>query len=182
MISDEDKKLFRNSIGKVESLKNPDDKIRHPRPKLRLAIRKALREESTFLDLMSDDTNWINSDPESEMRYARDGVSSKLLRRLAQGDFLPDDTIDLHGLTASSARDELQMFLYSALKRNLFCVKIIHGQGNSSKNDPVIRGLIDRWLRLQIDVLAFANPPQRYGGRGVTLCILRAQNPFEKYS
>ncbi|MHC5224677.1 Smr/MutS family protein [Ignatzschineria sp. LJL83] len=177
-ISKDDKDLFRQTIGSVRKLKKQDDRIQHPRPKLRLKIRKALREDPNFQDLMSDDTSWINTDPMSEMRFARNGVSTRLLRALIQGKFQADDVIDLHGLTASEARDELQHFLYHALKQNFFCVKIIHGQGNSSKGDPVIRGLIERWLKLQIDVLAFANPPQKMGGRGVTLCILRAQNPL----
>jgi len=180
-ISDDDKDLFRKTIGKVKKIKNHNDRILHSKPKLKLKIRKALREEASFQDLMSDDTAWINTDPMSEMRFARDGVSRKLLRALSQGDFYPDDTIDLHGLTASEARDELQEFLYHALKRNLFCIKIIHGQGNSSKGDPVIRGLIERWLKLQIDVLAFANPPQRIGGRGVTLCVLRSQDSLAHF-
>lgn len=180
-ISDDDKDLFRKAVGPVRKIKNHNDRMMHPRPKLRLKIRKALREDAAFQDLMSDDTSWINTDPTSEMRFARDGVSHKLLRALAQGEFYPDDLIDLHGLTASEARDELQEFLYHALKRDLFCVKIIHGQGNSSKGDPIIRGLIERWLKLQMDVLAFANPPQRMGGRGVTLCVLRAQTPFDNF-
>ncbi len=178
MINDEDKKLFRETVGRVRKIKNQGNSVQFPKPKLKIKIRKALREEANFQDLMSDDTSWINTDPTSEMRYKRDGVSPKLLRGLTQGKFGFDDVIDLHGLTASQARDELQQFLYFALKQNLFCVKIIHGQGNSSKGDPVIRGLIERWLKLQIDVLAFANPPQRMGGRGVTLCVLRSQDPF----
>lgn len=179
MISEEDKKLFRNSVGRVRKVKNQGNVVQHPKPKIKLKINKALREDPDFRDLMSDDTAWINTDPTSEMRFKRDGVSPKLFRALVQGKFMPDEYIDLHGLTASEARDELQYFLISALKRNLFCIKIIHGQGNSSKGDPVIRGLIERWLKLQIDVLAFANPPQKYGGRGATLCVLRSQLPFE---
>lgn len=181
LISDEDKDLFRKAIGSVRKIKKPADRVQHPRPKLKLKIRQALREDANFQDLMSDDTSWINTDPTSEMRFIRDGVPRKLLSALIQGKFAPDDVIDLHGLTASEARDELQNFLYHALKQNLFCVKIIHGQGNSSKGDPVIRGLIERWLKLQIDILAFANPPQKRGGRGVTLCVLRAQIPFDRF-
>ena len=182
VLSDDDKDLFRKAVGTVRKIKNHDDRVQHPRPKLKLKIRKALREDANYQDLMSDDTAWINTDPTSEMRFARQGVSRKLLSALVQGRFGFDDVIDLHGLTASEARDELQHFLYHALKQNFFCVKIIHGQGNSSKGDPVIRGLIERWLKLQIDVLAFANPPQKMGGRGVTLCVLRSQAPFDNFS
>lgn len=181
IISDEDKHLFRNTVGRVRKIKKQGNLAQHPRQKKRIKIHKALREEMSFVDLMSDDTAWINTDPTAEMRFLRSGAQPKMLRDLAAGKIYPDDAIDLHGLTASSARDALQSFLFHALKRNLFCLRIVHGQGNSSKGDPVIRGLIDRWLRLQIDVLAFANPPQKYGGRGVTLCILRSQYPFDNH-
>lgn len=174
-ISEEDRSLFRNSVGDVAKIKNQDNILKLPRPKLKVKVHKALREDPNKIDLMSDDPTWINSDPTSEMRFRRNGVSPKLLRQLIQGKIGPDAVIDLHGLTASEARDELQYFLYSALKQNLFCIKIIHGQGYGSKGDPIIRGLIDRWLRLQLDILAFANPPQRMGGRGATLCLLRGQ-------
>lgn len=181
MITEEERDLFRSSVGRVRKVKNQGNVAMHPRKKLKVKIRKALREEVSFQDMMSDDTAWINTDPTSEMRFIRNGVPSKILRALSQGKFYPDESIDLHGLTASQARDELQDFLFHALKRNLFCIRIVHGQGNSSKGDPVIRGLIERWLKLQIDVLAFANPPQRMGGRGATLCVLRAQNPFDDF-
>ncbi len=179
-ISEEDRALFRGSVGNVVKIKNQENVLKLPRPQLKVKIRKALREDPEMVDLMSDDPSWINSDPSSEMRFRREGVAPKLLRQLIQGKFAPDAVIDLHGLTASEARDELQYFLYSALKQNLFCVKIIHGQGYGSKGDPIIRGLIDRWLRLQLDILAFANPPQRMGGRGATLCLLRNQYCFDE--
>lgn len=180
-ISDEDKALFRATIGRVKRVTNPRGKVQHPRPKRPIIIHKPLREEMILQDLMSDDPTWIETDIESEMRFRKDGVSPKILRKLVQGDFSPEASIDLHGLTASQARDALQEFLYFALKQNLFCIKIVHGQGHSSQGDPIIRGLIARWLPLQADILAFANPPQRYGGRGVTLCILKSQDPFGKF-
>lgn len=177
-VSNDEKALFRKIVGKVKPVKS--DQIEHPRRKIAVRVRKALREEADFRDMMSDETHWLNPDNREEHRFIREGVPFRVLRKLTQGKVSPDASIDLHGLTASEARDALADFLYLALKQNLYCINIIHGQGYSSKGDPVIRGLVERWLRLNSDVLAFSNPPQRMGGRGATFAILRAQNPFER--
>ncbi len=177
-ISDEEKALFRQEVGRVKPVKN--DKVEHPRRKVSIRVRKALQEETLFQDMMSDETHWLNPDNRDEHRFIREGVSFRVMRDLVQGRISPDASIDLHGLTASEARDELSNFLYLALKQNLYCINIIHGQGYSSEGKPIIRGLVERWLRLNSDVLAFSNPPQRMGGRGATLAVLRAQNPFER--
>lgn len=177
-ISDKDRALFRAAVGRVKPINS--DRIEPQRRPIKLHIRKALPDDNQFDDLMSDDTSWLN-DTQEEMRFARNGVPRKLLRQLLQGAIAPEASIDLHGLTAESAREEVSQFLYYAIKQNLYCIMIIHGQGYHSQEGAVIRGLVDRWLRFRPEVLAFANPPQRMGGRGATLCILRPDSPFEKY-
>ncbi len=176
-ISDEERALFRQAVGRVKRVEN--DRVVHPKKRPRVRVRRALPDENPFHDLMSDDASWIEE--HEEMRFARNGVQRKLLKALIQGEIYPEAVIDLHGLSAEEARDEVSQFLYYAIKQNLYCVKIIHGQGYHSEEGAIIRGLVNRWLRLRPEIIAFANPPQFMGGRGATLTILRSANPFKKY-
>jgi DNA-nicking Smr family endonuclease len=54
-------------------------------------------------------------------------------------------------------------------------VRIIHGKGLGSKNrEPVLKAKIKTWLARYEDVLAYCQAPDRDGGAGATLMLLRA--------
>ena len=89
-----------------------------------------------------------------------------------------DAEIDLHGMTVDKARGTLVMFLDEALTYRYRCVRIIHGKGYSSaQRTPVIKGLLDRWLRLNNRVLAFCSAQPRDGGTGALYVLLKSPRP-----
>ncbi|MCL6591288.1 MAG: Smr/MutS family protein [Firmicutes bacterium] len=57
------------------------------------------------------------------------------------------NSIDLHGLSLAEAHEKLETGLRSALQRQEYLVRIIHGQGKHSEVFPVIKSFVRRWLK-----------------------------------
>ena len=119
------------------------------------------------------------SDTDEYMEWAAPSLTAQkrrdLTRRLHEGQYAVADHIDLHGLTEEDAWDSLTDFLTHARKRNLPCIKIIHGRGLRSPGEPVLKGAVKRWLRgpLSKHVLAFATARASDGGLGATYVLLK---------
>ncbi|WP_195843324.1 Smr/MutS family protein, partial [Bordetella pertussis] len=56
----------------------------------------------------------------------------------------------------------------------LRCVRIVHGKGYGSQGlEPVLKDKARTWLVQKADVLAFSEAPERGGGAGALLVLLR---------
>lgn len=108
------------------------------------------------------------------LAYARPGLQQKTLRRLRRGEFSVMAELDLHGQTVEPARRLLADFLNECQRRQLGCVRVIHGKGRRSSNaGPVLKGQVDRWLRQRDEVLAFCSARPVDGGTGALYVLLR---------
>ncbi len=116
-------------------------------------------------------------DPEEARLAGADGVSDAQLRALARGEPEPEGRIDLHGLRKEAAVRVLGDRLESARSRELRSVVIIHGRGqHSDSGEAILRDALPGWLSTGVrrqHVLAFAPAPNRLGGAGATLVLLR---------
>jgi DNA-nicking Smr family endonuclease len=116
-------------------------------------------------------------DPDEARLGAAHGVSDSQLFALRRGDPEPEERIDLHGLRRKEVRRLIATRLESAQARDLRCVVVIHGRGRGSESgDAVLRDSISGWLSKRPCaefVLAFAPAPNRLGGEGATLVLLR---------
>lgn len=171
--SDDDMELFRSAIGEVERLRN--DRAHHAAPRPHPVPRKHLEDQRAVLE------ESLHGGPEpgeletgDELHYARPGLQHRLLRRLRRGQFSVGAELDLHGLTAAEAHTALRDFLKSCRERDVRCVRIIHGKGLRSPNGrPVLKGKLDRWLRLREEVVAFCSARPVDGGTGAVYVLLR---------
>jgi DNA-nicking Smr family endonuclease len=87
-----------------------------------------------------------------------------------------DGRLDLHGMTASEARDKLAEFLGSMRARNERCVLVIHGKGERVPGAGVLRGEMAAWLsqgKGREHVAAFATARTEDGGEGAVYVALR---------
>ena len=110
--------------------------------------------------------------------FSRGGVQQRLLKRLSRGQLQIQAQLDVHGMTASDARDALARFLDECCVLELRFVRIVHGKGFGSPGaQPVLKSRIDRWLRLRREVLAFASAPPQQGGTGALNVILKRASP-----
>jgi DNA-nicking Smr family endonuclease len=85
----------------------------------------------------------------------------------------PDDEIDLHGLTQDEAQDKLETFFANAKRENFEKLLIIHGKGNHSAGDAVLKNLV----RGYIERCPFAGENGHgsaiQGGAGATWVLLK---------
>ena len=111
---------------------------------------------------------------DAALSYRRPGIGEDVVRRLRRGQWVIQRQIDLHGLRVDEAREALGAFLADCLKRDIRCVRVVHGKGLGSKNrEPVLKGKVLRWLVQRDEVLAFCQAGPTDGGSGALLVLLR---------
>ena len=99
------------------------------------------------------------------------GIDGSTQRRLTRGEILIDLRLDLHGMTAARAHNQLIQFIVSAAHQGCRCVLVITGKGSG-----VLNGHVPNWLkqqRLSIHVLALAEARPIDGGSGAFYVLLR---------
>ncbi|NNL06308.1 MAG: DNA mismatch repair protein MutS [Gammaproteobacteria bacterium] len=167
-VNDDD--LFRQAMSDVKPLK-PDNRVRH-----RPAPRKAPGRRDEDDDFADDG---FSTDPAGQkcpeqLSFVRPGGAQKsVLKKLRNGQLTIDSTLDLHGLTVEQARQHLVQFMHESRQFGYRHVIIIHGKGFRSEEKPVIKPMVNRWLREADDVLAFYSARPKHGGTGAVYVLLR---------
>lgn len=169
----EDTELFRRSIGPVRPVRGDHAPLARPRPRPEPRQRQA--DERAVLDeLLHHSWDPAALETGEELYHARPGVQKRVLRRLRRGQYSVGGELDLHHMSAEVARQALESFLAEAGEKALTCVKVIHGKGLRSKPDgPVLKRLVDHWLRRHPRVLAFASAKANDGGTGAVYVLLK---------
>ena len=141
-----------------------------PRPLSREADERAVLEE-----LRKAPLDFESMEAGDTLTYRAAGLQDAVWRRLRRGGYRLEGELDLHGLNRERAYAAVADFIADCQRRNRRCVRIIHGKGNGSPNTgPVIKGLLDAWLRRRRDVLAFCSARPNDGGTGAVYVLLRA--------
>ena len=173
-----DTDLFRNTVGKVKAIAHnqvilkPDQRPKPiPRPKSASLHNPLQNPIDENLELLYQ---------EDSMAFLAPGLQKAVLRKLRKGQYGLDADIDLHGLNSQTAQYRLLHFIASCIERGHRCILIIHGKGYNSPNaQPVLKNDLNVWLRQHQDVQAFCSAPQRAGGAGALLVLLKLS---EKYT
>lgn len=177
-LSAEDSDLFRQSVGKVQSVKTDSWLLRADK-KLK-PVPKSASEDSAEKFLESQDIITEKLTAEDTFSFLAPGLQKKVLKKLRQGYFGVDAQLDLHGLTSSQAKQQLLRFLHLCVEDGCHCVHIIHGKGyRSENNQPILKNQINLWLRQHNDVQAFCSASPKDGGAGAVLVLLYLE---EKYA
>lgn len=165
---------FRAAVGDATPLTH--DRFHHepapprPIPRQRHADeRAALRESLADLPVLE-----LALEGGDEPNFLREGLPRTVLRDLRRGRWVVQDQIDLHGANRDEARDLLAAFLAQAQKRELRCLRVIHGKGlGSPGREPVLKGLVRKWLASRQEVLGFCQARSHDGGAGALVVLLR---------
>lgn len=172
--STDDIELFRRSVGPVRKISH--DKTAPIRKSLPLRSRRHVpANEALLTDHFSDgfDSGEVSAD--ENLFFARPGLQQRQLQRLKRGQLAMGAELDMHGMTAATARSAVVNFIALCREQHIRCVHIIHGKGYSSGgNAPVLKNRINSWLRQHHDVLAFSSAQIQDGGSGALYVLLRS--------
>jgi DNA-nicking Smr family endonuclease len=171
-MSDDDQRAFREAMSGVRPLPPREPVAAPPRPRAvarfaRADAREVLRESL----LPPADPALL--DTGEELVFRRPGVREEVLRQLRRGRFAVAAEIDLHGLGRHAAHEALRAFIAEAVARGYGCVRVIHGKGRGSgPGGPVLKHVVNHWLRRMDDVVAFASARPVDGGTGAAYVLL----------
>jgi DNA-nicking Smr family endonuclease len=170
--SNDEQQLFRDAMQGVTPLKADNRNRRRPKKKP-VHIRHA---GFTGDPPERFSVNPVQGDCPTVLDFARSGVQPNTLKKLRQGKLTIESELDLHGMSVEQARTTLLVFLEECRQFEYRCVCIVHGKGYSSPdNRPVIKPLLNRWLRDAAEVLAFHSALPKHGGSGSLYVLLRRQ-------
>ncbi len=117
------------------------------------------------------------SDTGEYIEWTRPNARQDIVQRLHRGDFSVQDFIDLHGMTLIEAEEALFLFFKEAIRKRLFCIKVIHGRGLRSPNGPVLKEALKNLLQGSFRkwILAYSSAKDCDGGLGATYIILKSK-------
>ena len=145
----------------------------YPKP---IAKQFILDEIQALKDSLSDDFYPAHElESGEELLYLRTGQSPDVLSKLRRGFWVVQAQIDLHGLISDEAREYVAEFLSNCKKRNIRCVRIVHGKGLGSRNrEPILKNKLRNWLIQKDEVIAYAQAKPEDGGSGAVIVLLKA--------
>ena len=175
---------FKRSTQSVTPLKS-SARVEHkpvaqPAPALRRA--NALGETPSRADAgVSDGGEITHLLSEGGTAFVRGDAAPDTARNLRRGQWRAGAELDLHGLRVEQARHALLSFLDECLEHGIRCVRVVHGKGYGSQGlEPVLKDKARTWLVQKNDVLAFSEAPEREGGAGALLVLLRQSEGTRK--
>jgi len=171
-LTDDD--LFRRAMSGAKPLRS-EDRVAEPKQKPAPKARFSRADEKEALrESMQADIDTMEAANADSMRFHRQSVGRRTMRKLARGRFSVQAEIDLHGMTVAEARPRLTDFIDYCVKQNLLCVRVVHGKGlGSGQRGPVLKNSVNRWLRKWDSVLAFVSARQVDGGTGALYVLLQ---------
>jgi DNA-nicking Smr family endonuclease len=109
------------------------------------------------------------------LSYCSHSIPANRLCELKSGKISWQATLDLHGLSSNAAKSALIRFIMQQNALAHRCLLIIHGKGSLQGEPPVLKNLINHWLRQFPQVLAFHSALARDGGSGALYVLLKKQ-------
>ena len=173
-VTDEDKEAFRKAMSGAKPLK-ADDRVHasKPKPKPRARFRRA-DESAVLAESLEDDIDTTEHHSDGALRFQRQHVGRRTMRKLTRGGYSVQAEIDLHGMTLAEARPRLRDFIQYSAEQDRLCVRVVHGKGlGSGERGPVLKSAVSSWLRSWDNVIAFVSTRQVDGGTGAVYVLLQ---------
>jgi DNA-nicking Smr family endonuclease len=101
-------------------------------------------------------------------------VDGSIARKLREGSYPIDATLDLHGRTQNEAFETLSYYITTAYSMGKRCILVITGKGTNGQG--VIREQLPKWLNnsgLQDYILAINQAHSSHGSSGAFYVLLR---------
>ena len=175
-ISDEDRDIFQKAVSDVKPLKSSHrdmlEKKNYSLQKFSLKAKDESRNERKIIFDFHDQQPQVDS--EDIISFTHTGVQHKRSAQLRRGKICAESTLDLHRHTVDEAIYATENFIKHCQNSGFRVVCIIHGKGNySADNKPVIKNLLNNYLRSHAAVLAFHSAKGKQGGAGALYVLLK---------
>lgn len=173
-VSEKDTDEFHQAMRGTKPLRSdarvPVEK-KKPKPKARFSKAD---ERDVLAESLEDDIDTIEHGYGAALRFHRQHVGKRTMRKLQRGGYSVQAEIDLHGMTLAEAKPRLADFIDYSASQGKYCVRVVHGKGHGSGDrGPVLKNAVSRWLRKWDKVLAFVSTPQVDGGTGAVYVLLQ---------
>jgi DNA-nicking Smr family endonuclease len=169
---DEEDTVFREAVRDVRRLRADPARPAKPKPAPRARFRRA-DEQAVLQESLLPAADPALLETGDELSFRRNGVPETILRKLRRGEYVVEAEIDLHGLNAAETRQVMRAFIGDAVARHLTCIRIIHGKGRrSGPRGPVLKNVVNQWLRQSDPVAAFGSARAVDGGSGAVYVLL----------
>lgn len=173
-MNNDEKDAFQRAISGAKPLQAqqrvPDYKPK-PKPRAKFARQD---EEAALAESLEDDIDTIEHQSGNTLRFQRQHVGRRTMRKLSRGGYSVQAEIDLHGMTLAEAKPRLRDFIEWSADQKQLCVRVVHGKGlGSGERGPVLKSAVNSWLRKWPNVLAFVSTRQVDGGTGAIYVLLQ---------
>ncbi|MBU25602.1 MAG: hypothetical protein CMD99_06180 [Gammaproteobacteria bacterium] len=99
-------------------------------------------------------------------------VDRRVLELLDEAPFPAQYEVDLHGHTVDEAANAIATLFQVMNERRLTHIRIIHGVGRHSQHGrPLLKAYINRWLKGNPNIVAFASARRSDGGVGAVNAV-----------
>lgn len=173
MALEDERDLFRRSVGDVTPMEH--DRVLPQRPRPPAVPVQTRREQRRVLhDMLFGSFDDVDLETGEELFHVQPGVPLGVLHKLRRGRLAIEAELDLHGMTVPVARMALGEFLHHSRARGRRCVRVVHGKGRGShQKQPVLKAKVNHWLRQRAEVLAFCSARPVHGGTGAVYVLLK---------
>ena len=135
--------------------------------------QRLLDNERVMQELLEESDEMVSYESGDELKFLRNGYSTRLLKKLRRGDYAIQDELDLHGLVTGEAKQQTHGFINECAADGVRAVRIVHGKGrNSPGRVPVIKNMLIGWLSKNQHVIGVVSTPANDGGGGAVYVLL----------
>ncbi len=169
----EDKDKMASLLGMGVKVLKQDRVSPFRKPIAPVPTQRLLDNERVMQELLEESDETFSFESGDELKFLRDGHSTRLLKKLRRGDYAIQDELDLHGFNSGEAKRETHGFINECANDNVRAVRIVHGKGrNSAGRTPVIKRMLLGWLSKNQHVIAVVSTPANDGGTGAVYVLL----------
>ncbi len=176
MNDSDDLSLFREMMSDVKPI--PQDKVNKPNSvsaptdaqiARQIAAQSIAESSPEYLSL--DYAEMVK--PDDIIDFKRAGVQDGVHRKLRLGKYDIQARLDLHKMTLKQAREEVLNFLRQCQRMDIRTVIIVHGKGERSNPQALMKSYVCQWLKQISDVLGFHSALRQHGGTGAVYVMLK---------
>ena len=147
--------------------------------------KKYIKNEKSEFKVTNKKSGFELSFTENEKKFS--GIDKRTYSRLRKGKISIEDSLDMHGMSQKTAFESIKQFINSSIEKNLRCVLVITGKGESKnfyslqnkKITGVLKESLPKWLNekeISRSIITHCVASIKHGGTGARYVLLRKKN------